>query len=42
MLAQIAITPWHWAGFVIIILILLALDLGVFNRESRIMGVVGD
>jgi len=30
-----AITPWHWLGFVAFVLLALALDLGVLNRESR-------
>lgn len=29
------ITPWHWAGFISCILILLALDLGVFHKAAR-------
>ncbi len=35
MLAVIKITPWHWAGFVIAILVFIALDLVVFHREAR-------
>lgn len=35
MLALIEITAWHWAGFIGLILIFLALDLGVFHREAR-------
>jgi TerC family integral membrane protein len=34
MLALIEINPWHWAGFIICILILLALDLFVFHRQA--------
>jgi len=34
MLALIEITPWHWVGFIICILILLALDLFVFHRQA--------
>jgi tellurite resistance protein TerC len=37
MIALIQITPWHWAGFILCILIFLALDLGVFHRGSRIV-----
>ena len=37
MLAEIEITPWHWAGFVICILVLLALDLGVFHRRAHVV-----
>jgi tellurite resistance protein TerC len=35
MLALTEITPWHWAGFVVAILIFLALDLGVFHRSAH-------
>jgi len=37
MMALIQITPWHWAGFVLCILFFLALDLGVFHRESHVV-----
>ena len=37
MLALIQITPWHWAGFVVVILIFLALDLGVFHRSAHVV-----
>src|SRR5476649_2796460 len=37
MLALIQITPWHWAGFIVCVLIFLALDLGVFHRGSRVV-----
>jgi tellurite resistance protein TerC len=37
MLAEITITPWHWAGFIICVLIFLALDLGVFHRKSHVV-----
>jgi tellurite resistance protein TerC len=30
---------WIWAGFVVLILALLALDLGVFNRKAHVIGV---
>jgi tellurite resistance protein TerC len=33
----IEITPWHWAGFILCILIFLALDLGVFHRRARVI-----
>ena len=33
------ITTWHWAGFVIAILIFLALDLGVFHRKAHVVKV---
>src|ERR1022692_4972813 len=35
MLALIAITGWHWIGFVVCVLIFLALDLGVFHRHAH-------
>jgi len=35
MLGFVAITPWHWAGFILCILFFLALDLGLFNRRPR-------
>jgi tellurite resistance protein TerC len=37
MLALIQITPWHWAGFLVCVLIFLALDLGVFHRQSHVV-----
>jgi tellurite resistance protein TerC len=37
MIALIQITPWHWAGFILCVLIFLALDLGVFHRGSRVV-----
>jgi TerC family integral membrane protein len=37
MLGLIEITPWHWAGFILCVLIFLALDLGVFHRGSRVV-----
>src|ERR1044071_7784194 len=38
MLAQVEITPFHWAGFIIVILVLLSLDLGVFHRRPHVFG----
>jgi len=35
--APVPITFWHWAGFILIILVFLALDLGVFHRSSRVV-----
>jgi TerC family integral membrane protein len=32
-----AITPWHWIGFILCVLIFLALDLGVFHRVARVV-----
>ncbi len=37
MLALADIGPWYWAGFVSIILIFLALDLGVFHRKAHVV-----
>jgi tellurite resistance protein TerC len=31
----IQITPWHWAGFILCVLVFLALDLGAFHRRAR-------
>jgi tellurite resistance protein TerC len=33
----VEITPWHWAGFILCVLIFLALDLGLFHRRARIV-----
>jgi tellurite resistance protein TerC len=35
MFAFVEITPWHWAGFIVCVLIFLALDLGVFHRSAH-------
>jgi tellurite resistance protein TerC len=35
MIAAIQITPWHWAGFILCVLVFLALDLGAFHRHAR-------
>ena len=37
MIASIQITPWHWAGFILCVLIFLALDLGLFHRQARVV-----
>ncbi|MGV3757225.1 MAG: TerC family protein [Verrucomicrobiota bacterium] len=37
MLAITEITGWHYAGFILAILFFLALDLGVFHREARVV-----
>jgi tellurite resistance protein TerC len=37
MLGFIEITPWHWAGFILCVLIFLAFDLGVFHRGARLV-----
>ncbi|MBM3846015.1 MAG: TerC family protein [Verrucomicrobia bacterium] len=35
--AEFAITPWHWAAFIGVILFLLALDLGVFHKSAHVV-----
>ncbi len=35
--APIPITVWHWAGFILVILIILALDLNVFHRFAHVV-----
>jgi tellurite resistance protein TerC len=37
MLGFVEITPWHWAGFILCVLIFLALDLGLFHRHARVV-----
>ncbi len=37
MFALVAINGWHWAGFIVCILIFLALDLGVFHRRAHVV-----
>lgn len=37
MLGLVAITGWHWAGFIGCVLIFLALDLGVFHRRAHVV-----
>ncbi|MDR3457019.1 MAG: TerC family protein [Verrucomicrobiae bacterium] len=37
MLGIVAITPLHWAGFILCILIFLAIDLGVLNRGAHLV-----
>jgi tellurite resistance protein TerC len=34
----VAITYWHWIGFICGVLIILALDLGLFHRRAHAMG----
>src|SRR3989442_9085618 len=34
---QIEITPFHWAGFIVIVLLFLSLDLGVFHRRAHVV-----
>ncbi len=35
MFGFIEITPWHWAGFILFILICIAVDMGAFNKTAR-------
>jgi tellurite resistance protein TerC len=37
MLAAIEITPWHWAGFILAVLVFVALDLFVFHRHATVV-----
>ena len=37
MLALIEITHWHWVGFIVCVLVFLALDLGVFHRGAHVV-----
>jgi tellurite resistance protein TerC len=30
-----AITPWHWAGFILFVLACIAVDMGAFNKTAR-------
>src|SRR2546427_3322272 len=34
---QIEITPYHWAGFIVSVLLFLSLDLGVFHRHAHVV-----
>jgi len=38
MLATVAITPWHWIGFIACVVVFLALDLGLFHRKAHTVG----
>jgi len=37
MLAWLGTTWWHWAGFVLCVLVFLALDLGIFHRQAHVV-----
>jgi len=37
MLALVEITLWHWVGFIICVIVFLALDLGVFHRTAHVV-----
>ena len=32
-------TIWLWIGFIVLVMVFLALDLGVFNRKAHIIGI---
>jgi len=38
MLALVAVTSWHWIGFIACVLVFLALDLGLFHRKAHVVG----
>jgi tellurite resistance protein TerC len=37
MQALVEITPWYWVGFIVCVLIFLALDLGLFHRDAHVV-----
>jgi len=37
--ALVAPVPWAYAGFLLLVVFFLALDLGVFHREARVVGI---
>src|SRR6516225_2513707 len=37
MFALAEFTTWHWGGFIVCVLIFLALDLGVFHRRAHVV-----
>ncbi len=39
MSAPVDIAWWHWAGFIACVVAFLALDLGVFHRRARVVGM---
>ena len=36
-MGPVAITRWHWIGFIVCVLFFIALDLGVFHRRARVV-----
>ena len=32
-----AITPWHWAGFILFVIACIAVDMGAFHRRARVV-----
>lgn len=39
MMASLAITPWHWFGFIAGVLLIITLDLGLFRPGPRTVGL---
>ena len=37
MFGFIEITPWHWAGFILFVLVCIAVDMGAFDRTARLV-----
>ena len=37
LLAELTILPWHWGAFVTAVLVLLALDLGIFHKKAHVV-----
>jgi tellurite resistance protein TerC len=37
MLATVEINSWHWVGFIVCVIIFLALDLGLFHRKAHVV-----
>lgn len=37
MLGIVEITPWHWAGFILFVLVCIAVDMGAFSRRARVV-----
>ncbi|HEY2330046.1 MAG TPA: TerC family protein [Verrucomicrobiae bacterium] len=35
MLGFVEITPWHWVGFILFVLVCIAVDMGAFNKTAR-------
>ena len=34
---MIEITPWHWAGFILFVLLCIAVDMGAFHRRAHVV-----
>ena len=37
MTEPIEITPWHWAGFILLVVMFIAVDMGAFNRRPSVV-----